>query len=124
MVLPAEGLVFFTAVELTLFCRLVTETADCFSGKPPVLFLLVTETEFELREDPVKVDFATLELESELLFGSILFLTVAAALSTEVTEDCLSGILAFFAGSSPDCTTGSSILVQVAPLSVNQEQMA
>lgn len=52
-----------------VFCRFVEETG-CFSGTPPVLFLLAIGTDLVLQEDAF---FAvTFELESELFFG-ILF---------------------------------------------------
>lgn len=64
--------------ELTLSCRLLTETG-CFSGKPPVLFLLVTGIELKPPEVPVTfalviIGFATLDRNSEPLFSSVLFL--------------------------------------------------
>lgn len=127
----ANVVVFLVATEPTLPGRLVTET-DGFSGKPPVLFLLIG-TEFELRAepDPVTVDLTTPELESELIFGSTFFridpvspttfeaaptlgFTVREtlfALSDEFTDVFFSDSWGFSGGHSPDCTTGSSILV-------------
>lgn len=68
------------ATELTLVCRLLAETG-CFSGKPPVLFLLSTGTELKAPEVPVTfalvmVGFATFDRNSEPLFSSVLFLAV------------------------------------------------
>lgn len=128
----ANVVVFLAATELTLPWRLVTET-DGFSGKPPVLFLLI-ETTFELRADPdpPALDFAMPKLESEFTFDSIFFRTepvgpkdleAAAALlgftvletlfalSDELRRVFLSGSWGFSGGLSPDCTTRSSILV-------------
>jgi hypothetical protein len=53
-----------------VFCRFVEETG-CFSGTPPVLFLLAIGTDLVLQEDAFLA--ATFELESELFFGSVLF---------------------------------------------------
>ena len=66
--------------ELALFCRLLAETG-CFSGKPPVLFLLVTGTELKPPEVAVNfalpvVGFATFDRNSEPPFSSVLFLAV------------------------------------------------
>lgn len=52
-----------------VFCRFVEETG-CFSGTPPVLFLLAIGTDLVLQEDAFLA--VTFELESELFFG-ILF---------------------------------------------------
>lgn len=74
----AEGVVFSPATELTLLCRFVVESG-CFSGKPPVLFLLIGGAEFKLLEVLLTVDLAmfdltAFDLESGPLFGSIIFL--------------------------------------------------
>lgn len=53
-----------------VFCRFVEETG-CFSGTPPVLFLLAIGTGLVLQEDAFLA--VTFELESELFFGSVLF---------------------------------------------------
>lgn len=53
-----------------VFCRFVEETG-CFSGTPPVLFLLAIGTDLVLQEDAFLA--VTFELESELFFGSVLF---------------------------------------------------
>lgn len=65
---------------------------DCFSCNPPVLFLLVAETEPEVREalltvDLVNIDFIPVKLADEALFISIFFFTmVVEALPFAVTE--------------------------------------
>ena len=60
-----------TALAFPLvFCRFVEETG-CFSGTPPVLFLLAIGTDLVLQEDAFLA--VTFELESELFFGSVLF---------------------------------------------------
>lgn len=68
----AGGLIFLLATGLTLVCLLVIELG-CFSGKPPVLFLLTTGTNFEELAF-VAVDLMRVLLKSELLFTSIVFL--------------------------------------------------
>lgn len=113
----------FPPEPVVVFWSFVAET-DCFSGAPPVLFLLVIGTELVLREDVVVV--VTFEIESEGFFGLLLFgakrFEVAEMVgfvvletffmegSIELTEDCcfcLSEVGAFLAPSSP---RGSSIL--------------
>lgn len=125
----ASSVVFFPATVVALFCRLVAETTDGFSGTSPVLFRLITGTEFTVRDAPATVDFFTFELESKALLGSTLFLIEPLATDTfdvtaapgftvfitffspanELDEACFSGTRGFSASSSP---TGSSILIQ------------
>lgn len=97
-----EAVVLLPATVITLFCRF---TVDDFPGTPPVPFLFITGIEFELRDEAVIVGLFTFELESELLFGSPLFLIepvvgkrlevaeiaafVVFPASTELTGDCL-----------------------------------
>lgn len=110
--------VFFPATADTLFCFAEEATVD-FSANPPVLFRLTHGAELELCDDPVRVDFLTLELESKLPFGSTFFLTelVAAeafeaapgfatlttffSVSDELAETCFCGSWGFSFGSSP-----------------------
>lgn len=126
----AGSVVFFSAMVAALFCLLVADTTDGFSDTPPVLFRLVTGTEFTVRDAPATVDFLTLELESTALLGSTFFLIVPLDADTfdvpaapgftifvnffppsnELAEAGLTGC--FSTWSSPSCTTGSSILVQ------------
>lgn len=54
--------VFLPVTELTVFCCLLVTETGCFSGKPPVLFLLVIGTELKLREVPLTVDLVTVDL--------------------------------------------------------------
>lgn len=101
-----------------------------------MLFRLATGTEFKLREVPVALDLVALglvalELESEPLFGSTFFLIALVgteafddteapgftvlvtifAVSDELTDACFSVTWGLSAGSLPDSTTLSSILV-------------
>lgn len=74
-----ERLPFFLTVEFAVFFLLPSDVND-FSINPPVLFPLVTETEFvEPLEELVKPDFFEPSVESETLLSSTRFLTGAAA---------------------------------------------
>jgi len=113
----ATVLVILLETGLTLVCFLVIETG-CFSGKPPVLFLLTTGTEFEELAF-VAVDLTRVLLKSKLLLTSILFLvtpvgpetfgvtfgfTVFNVLFTLSADDCgcNSEFWGLSGGSSPD----------------------
>jgi hypothetical protein len=109
-----------TTLLPTLFCLFVLDTDD-FSDNPPVLFLLITGTGFEVREEALRVDFIKLEIESEPFWSSI-FLRVEPVddaaifaadaivgfivlgtfftLSDELTENCFSEICSFSSSSS------------------------
>lgn len=114
---------FFPTAESAVIVCLVVEAGD-FSGNPPVLFLLVTGTEFVVFKEALTVGLVRFELRADPLLGSVFFLilelgatetfNVAAtpgfptlviffALSTELTGDC------FSTGSSSVCTIGFSI---------------
>lgn len=84
-----EGPLFFSATEPPLFAPF-NAGIDGFSGKPPVLFLLITATEDEIREDPDpnRVDLAV--LDPKPLFRSILPLLEPAdpeSFPAEITLD-------------------------------------
>lgn len=80
----SEELVFLAATGVTpLSCRLVSDIG-CFSGTPPVLFLLITGTEPELREalaivDFVNVDRIPAELAIEPLWTSVFLFGIPVA---------------------------------------------
>lgn len=124
--------------ELTLFCRLLAETG-CFSGKPPVLFLLVTGTELKPPEvlvtfALVMLDFATVERNSEPLLSSVLFLAVPVgpvtvglaifavlfAFSVKFGIFCLEFELT---STDPPPADGSSIIVQQIPSKLQGKYM-
>lgn len=132
------GVVFFPAVEPTLGVWFVVE-ADDFSGSPPVLFRLVTGTEFEAFKEALKVGLVRFELGTDPFLGSIFLLileTVATetldvgptlgfptlvalfAPSIELAGDCFSTFRGFSTVPLSDCTNGSSIL---GLAKVNQE---
>lgn len=69
------------AVLRVASCFCFTKDVDCFSRNPPVLFLLATETEPEVREalltvDLVSVDFVPVKLADETFFISVFFFAI------------------------------------------------
>lgn len=119
---------FLPAIAQKLFCCLALE-ADDFSGKPPVLFLLVTATEFDVRNEEDIVDLAKPAVNSDPFLVSLLFLVKLAGIDTfdsAVSIDFpnllsvftlpgglpgrwFSKFKGFTTGSSSGCASGSSI---------------
>lgn len=124
----AEGVDgFLPAIVIALFCCLALE-ADNFSGTPPVLFLLDTATEFDVRNEEDTVDLAKRALNSDPFLESLFFLVELAdtfesaasldfpdlvaffALSAGLSANWFSKFKGFTTGSSPGCASGPSIL--------------
>lgn len=120
--------VFLPEVVLILLPDLVVEVDD-FSEAPPVLFRLVTEIDFEFRNEEDTVAFVRLELKVTPPVDSVFFIIEAAGAnnndasvtpvfadsvpffvpSAAFPEDCFSKFWGFSTKPSVDCATESSI---------------
>lgn len=104
-----------SAVLRVASCFCFTTDVDCFSRNPPVLFLLVTETEPEVREalltvDLVSVDFVPVKFADETFFISVFFfaIVVVEAFPLPVTEPFgLTPLVPFLMLSAEDGFTNS-----------------